>query len=236
MNDRLYRSRTDRVISGVAGGLADRLALDPSLVRVLWVVLAVASGGLFALVYLVMMIVVPEAPYDLPSRTPGGYDPWSTPAATGIRPSPAPTPAAAPDEAATDADNDTARVTVPASPAAPAASVAPFAPLAAHDADSAETSSGTSPAAAGTPTSWLGPDGRRVDRTTTPHTWVEPARRHDDRGGALVLGLILILIGGFFLVRQYAPEVDLGLAWPIAAVAIGALLVVLAFLPDRARR
>lgn len=227
MNDRLYRSRTDRVISGVAGGLADRLALDPSLVRVLWVVLAIASGGLFALIYLVMMIVVPEAPYDLPPRTPGGYDPWSSPAATGIRPSPAP------DEPSPDGDTDTARVPVPAQPGAP---VAPFAPLAAQDTGSAEISPGTSPAGSGTPTSWLGPDGRRVDRTTTPHAWVEPARRHDDRGGPLVLGLILVLIGGFFLVRQYAPEVDLGLVWPVAAVAVGALLVVLAFLPDRASR
>jgi hypothetical protein len=122
---------------------------------------------------------------------------------------------------------------MPASPVAPAAQ---FAPLAAQEEGSPETSSGTSPAGAGTPTSWLGPDGQRVDRTTTPHAWVEPARRHDDRGGALVLGLILVLIGGFFLVRQYAPEVDLGLVWPIAAVAIGALLVLLAFLPDRARR
>jgi phage shock protein PspC (stress-responsive transcriptional regulator) len=227
MNDRLYRSRTDRVISGVAGGLADRLALDPSLVRVLWVVLAVASGGLFAVIYFVMMIVVPEAPYDLPPRTPGGFDPWSSPAATGIRPSPAP------EETNPDTDSDTARLTMPGQPGAP---VAPVAPLAAQDTTAAEAASGTSPAGSGTPASWLGPDGQRVDRTTTPHAWVEPAARHDDRGGPLVLGLILVLIGGFFLIRQYAPDVDLGLVWPIAAVAVGALLVMLAFLPDRARR
>ena len=62
MSDRLYRSRTDRPIAGVAGGLAVWLGLDPSLVRVAWVVLGLLSGGLFVLVYIVMMIVVPLAP------------------------------------------------------------------------------------------------------------------------------------------------------------------------------
>lgn len=70
MDDRLYRSRTDRVISGVAGGMAEHWRLDPSLVRVGWVLLAVFSGGIFVLVYIVMMIVVPESPYDW-TRAPG---------------------------------------------------------------------------------------------------------------------------------------------------------------------
>ena len=60
MNGRLYRSTTDRMISGVAGGLADYLNLDPSLVRIIWAVLMVVTGGLFFLVYIVMWIVVPE--------------------------------------------------------------------------------------------------------------------------------------------------------------------------------
>ena len=62
MNDRLYRSRDERVIGGVAGGLADYLGLDPALVRVLWVVLAILSGGGFVLAYIAMLIVVPEEP------------------------------------------------------------------------------------------------------------------------------------------------------------------------------
>ena len=44
MNDRLYRSVDDRVIAGVCGGVAVRFALDPSLVRVLWVVVALVTG------------------------------------------------------------------------------------------------------------------------------------------------------------------------------------------------
>ena len=39
MNDRLYRSRSDRMLAGVAGGLAEHFDLDPSLVRVLWAIL-----------------------------------------------------------------------------------------------------------------------------------------------------------------------------------------------------
>ncbi len=59
-------------LAGVSGGLAERIGIDPSLVRIGWVVLAFASSGLFALVYIVMAIVVPEEP-DMP---PGAPPPW----------------------------------------------------------------------------------------------------------------------------------------------------------------
>jgi phage shock protein PspC (stress-responsive transcriptional regulator) len=59
MDTRLYRSRDDRIIAGVAGGLADYLGLDPSLVRIAWAVLILA-GGVGLLLYIIMWIVVPE--------------------------------------------------------------------------------------------------------------------------------------------------------------------------------
>jgi phage shock protein C len=62
VDDRLYKSTTDRSISGVCGGLAAWIGLDPSLVRVVWVLLALISGGVFVLLYIVMAIVVPDAP------------------------------------------------------------------------------------------------------------------------------------------------------------------------------
>ncbi len=62
MDDRLYRSTTDRSIAGVCGGLAAWLGLDPSLVRIAWVLLALVSGGIFVILYIVMAIVVPDAP------------------------------------------------------------------------------------------------------------------------------------------------------------------------------
>ncbi len=59
--NRLYRSR-DRVVAGVAGGMADYLRIDPTIVRVLWAVLIVMSGGTLLLVYMLMAFVVPEEP------------------------------------------------------------------------------------------------------------------------------------------------------------------------------
>ncbi|HAY85644.1 MAG TPA: hypothetical protein DCY42_12220 [Chloroflexi bacterium] len=63
---RLYRSRSDRMVSGVAGGLADYLNIDSTIVRLLFVFFALA-GGPGLLVYLVMLLVVPEEPQDTPA-------------------------------------------------------------------------------------------------------------------------------------------------------------------------
>ncbi len=60
--DRLYRSRTDRMFAGVAGGLAERLDADPALVRITWAVLVFVTGGFALLVYIIMAFVVPEGP------------------------------------------------------------------------------------------------------------------------------------------------------------------------------
>ena len=57
----LYRSRSNRQIAGVCGGLAQYFNIDPTLVRVLMVVLAV-FGGSGLLIYLVLWVVVPEEP------------------------------------------------------------------------------------------------------------------------------------------------------------------------------
>ena len=64
--DRLYRSREDRMLAGVAGGLADLWDADPSVVRIVWALLAFFTGGIFLVVYIVMAIVVPEEPYTTP--------------------------------------------------------------------------------------------------------------------------------------------------------------------------
>jgi len=58
---RLYRSRTQRMIGGVCGGLGEYFDIDPTLVRLLFVVTALAGGpGLLA--YIIMLIVVPSEP------------------------------------------------------------------------------------------------------------------------------------------------------------------------------
>lgn len=63
---RLYRSRKDRMIGGVCGGLGAYLDIDPTMIRLLFVLLAFAGGpGLLA--YLVMLILVPEEPLTPPA-------------------------------------------------------------------------------------------------------------------------------------------------------------------------
>ena len=58
---KLYRSRTDRKLAGVCGGLAQYFDLDATLIRVLFVVLAVLGGSGLVL-YLAMWIIVPNEP------------------------------------------------------------------------------------------------------------------------------------------------------------------------------
>ena len=57
---RLFRSRDDRMIAGVCGGIAEYFGIDPTLVRLLFVfgALGTVSGLFWA--YVVMMIIVPE--------------------------------------------------------------------------------------------------------------------------------------------------------------------------------
>ncbi len=62
MNRRLYRSRSDSMIGGVAAGLAAYLNADPALVRIVWAILVVVTGGAALVVYIVAWIVVPEEP------------------------------------------------------------------------------------------------------------------------------------------------------------------------------
>ena len=167
MTDRLYRSRDDRMIAGVAGGVAEMLDVDPSIVRIAWALLAFA-GGIGFLVYIVMWIVVPERPEGMPVHRPS-----------------------------TDVDTPAASEPVPQG-------------------------------------GWRAPDGSTVPLAASPPTAGQTRRDPADRArGGFVLGLLLILVGAAFLIRELIPTLDLSLWWPIAAIALGILLVILALLPSR---
>jgi phage shock protein C len=158
MDDRLYRSRHERMISGVAGGLAERLDVDPSIVRVIWVLLVLPTGFLALLAYVVMAIVVPEEP---------------------------------PAEAVV-AESATA-----GGPTALPAQVAP------------------------TAQAWADPRAqRRAEREAR-----RAARRAVGGNGAVILGGILVVVGALFLARQFLPELDIDLLWPIVLMVIGVALV-----------
>ena len=167
MNRRLYRSRTDTVLGGVASGLAVYLNTDPALVRIAWAILVPLTGGAAFLAYIVGWIVVPEEPY------PG--------AATG-----APAPGVA----------------------APGSNLTASEPSEGAEPDTEE------PFAAGTAGS----------------TWAPPPpveRRNDNRAG-IVVGIGLVVIGLWFLLRPYLPDIQWNLIWPLAIVAVGGLILVTA--------
>jgi phage shock protein PspC (stress-responsive transcriptional regulator) len=126
----------------VAGGLAEMLDVDPSIIRIVWALAIVLTGGIALLVYIVMAIVVPERPVGVEARQ-----------------------------------------------------------------------AATPPA---------GPSPRSAGRS---------GRSSGARGG-LVAGLILILIGGFFLARELIPSIDLGFWWPTVAIGLGVVLIVVALLPS----
>ncbi len=58
---KLYRTRYDRKLLGVCGGIARYLGVDPTLVRVLVVLLAL-GGGVGLLTYLIVALIIPEEP------------------------------------------------------------------------------------------------------------------------------------------------------------------------------
>jgi phage shock protein C len=207
MADRLYRSRTDRMLAGVAGGVAESLDVDPSLVRVAWALLAIFTGGIALVAYIVMAIVVPEEPGS-----------WTSPWPTASPPvQPAPPAGSAPSAAATDAAG--AAVSEPTTPAA--ASTEPAATAAAGE----TWAPGPPPPP---PQSYWASDrdARRAARR---------ARREysDSSRGGLVFGIILIAIGAIFLVREFLPWFDWHIWWPVGLIALGVVLLLLAIVPRR---
>jgi phage shock protein PspC (stress-responsive transcriptional regulator) len=176
MGDRLYRSRHDRMLAGVAGGLAEMWGADPSLVRVIWALLVIFTGGIALLVYIVMAIVVPEEDEVYPTTT-------------GVHPL-----AATPTKATLT--GETAASSMPFAEAGDAAQAS----QAAHDARLEARAA------------------RRAAR----------AERGGGMSPGLVFGGFLILLGAFFLVREFLPQIDFDWFWPLILVLLGLLLVVTA--------
>jgi phage shock protein C len=187
MNDRLYRSTDDRMLAGVAGGLADYWDADPSLIRVLWVILAFATGGIALVVYIVMAIVVPEEPGTwAPSESYGASSPPAAPSA-------ATNPGAA--TAASPEVGGGAQAPPPASPGFQTA-----------------------------PDTMSARDARRAARDAR-----RAARRERRSGtGGVIVGVFFVLLGGFFLAREFLPQLRWDWFWPLILIAIGVLILVAA--------
>jgi len=61
---KLHRSRTDRMIAGICGGLGEMFSIDPTLVRLVFALVALYTVGTAALVYILGWIIIPEAPAE----------------------------------------------------------------------------------------------------------------------------------------------------------------------------
>lgn len=57
----LYKSRTNKMVSGVCGGIGEYFGVDPTIIRLLWV-LGCAVGGSGFLAYVIAAILIPDAP------------------------------------------------------------------------------------------------------------------------------------------------------------------------------
>ena len=185
MSGRLFRSRDDRMLAGVAGGLAEMWDADPSLVRLVWALLVIFTGGIALLVYIVMAIVVPEEDDLVPGGIPAAW-PTATP------------PSSASDGTPTDATMTPTGETTTAPTSAPLTS-----------------------------TGWVvpPPTARQARAEARAARRAARAARGDGVSGGLILGGLLVLLGIFFLVRQYLPSLDFEWFWPLVLVGLGVVLL-----------
>lgn len=152
--NRLYRIVNGRVIGGVAGGLAEFFGIDPTIIRIIFILLTIMGGG-GILIYIILWIVVPER-----YITQSPYSTYSPPI-------------------------------------------------------NSDSSSGS-----GVGETYKGYD--PVSATGQP----EIIKKNSKMEGSLIAGLVLILIGGFFLFERYMPNIDFGDFWPLLLILIGILMII----------
>ena len=221
---RLYRSRNDKQLAGVAAGMAEYLELDPTLIRILWI-LSAFLGGFTILLYIILAFIIPLAPapgaYG-PSWAPGGG--WAPAGSWGPGGTPAPGAAWGPGSAPAPS---AAAGTAP-SAAAGAAGEAGEPGEAADGGDggsgpTADTSptQGWDAAQAGWSTpAWTGGQG------WTPQAPVAATDRRRGPGAAVYVGVILVVFGVIALADAVVPGLaGLSLA-PALLVALGAALLI----------
>ena len=61
---KLHRSRTNRMIAGICGGLGEMYSIDPTLIRLIVALIGLFTAGTAILVYVLGWIIIPEAPAE----------------------------------------------------------------------------------------------------------------------------------------------------------------------------
>lgn len=64
MNKRLYKSSTNKTLCGVCGGIGEYFNIDPTLIRLAWIIFSLA-GGSGVLAYIIAALIIPEAPNNI---------------------------------------------------------------------------------------------------------------------------------------------------------------------------
>jgi phage shock protein PspC (stress-responsive transcriptional regulator) len=169
--ERLYRSRDERIFGGVAGGIAENLDLDPTIVRIGWVLLTLVAP-ITPLFYFILLFVIPEEPEAKPGSPPAAVVEPPLPPAT--------TPAAVPSPPGLVAD------------------------------DAAQ---------------------RRADRDALREARVARATSGNGIPGGLIFGILLIVVGAWFLARRWLPQLDTDAWTPLVVIAFGVVLIALAMRP-----
>ncbi|GAA2645142.1 PspC domain-containing protein [Dactylosporangium fulvum] len=73
---RLRRSRSDRTVAGVLGGIAEYLDADPTMIRAVYLLAILLTGGTAVLAYPILWLVMPEAPPSPVSPAPNDHLPY----------------------------------------------------------------------------------------------------------------------------------------------------------------
>jgi len=202
---RLYRSRNDKQLAGVAAGMAEYLELDPTLIRILWI-LSAFLGGFTILLYIILAFIIPLAPaaggYG-PSWAPGGS--WAPTGSWGRGGT------SAPGTGGTSAPGE-----------GPIAGAGPVGGTEGQDATGtpadASPTQGWNAAQAGWDPAWTG-----------SQTWAAQApvaERRRGPGAAVYVGVILVVFGVIALADAVIPGLaGISLA-PALLVALGAALLI----------
>ena len=202
MNEHLYRSRDDRMIAGVAGGLAEIWDADPSLIRIVWALLVVLTGGIALLVYIVMAIVVPEGGRrSVPGRAAAAPPPPRRRAGSG--------PAGRPRR-----------------------SWRPRRPPRCRHRRSPRSPPMPPPDRMGRSVDRARDRRARARQAARAARRAARRERGGDRTAGIVIGAILILIGGVFFLREWLPAFDFDWFWPLILVGLGVVLLVVGFTRD----
>jgi phage shock protein C len=223
MNERLYRSVDDRVLAGVCGGLAVRLDVDPSLVRIVYAVVALLSGIFPLLIlYVIMAVVIPEEPTGFAGRPAAAPGPDAVPGWTP------------PDagEAGWASPADAVAGEPGWTPPADAGAGAGWPPASDGTAVPPSSSPPAAPPPGTVPAQWAAQPSLSRHEARQEARRERREQRRSDPILALIGGLVLVGLGVWFLVRDRI-DIDWGIVWAAGLVALGVVIILAAFRPRR---